>query len=195
MKELKTEVSGLPEEQVFKCIVIIRGQKVLFDFDLAELYCIEVKVLKQAVRRNLVRFPKDFMFELTEREWLKFRNSAIYKEENSLRSQIVTLKNGNRGQHSKYKPFAFTEQGVAMLSSVINNPIAVSVNIQIMRVFVKMRQMIANYSELLEKIETIEAAQIENNNQIGHIYQILKELIEPAIKNRRPVGFRIPVEK
>ncbi len=195
MKELKTEVSGLPEEQVFKCIVIIRGQKVLFDFDLAELYCIEVKVLKQAVRRNLVRFPKDFMFELTEREWLKFRNSAIYKEENSLRSQFVTLKNGNRGQHSKYKPFAFTEQGVAMLSSVINNPIAVSVNIQIMRVFVKMRQMIANYSELLEKIETIEAAQIENNNQIGHIYQILKELIEPAIKNRRPVGFRIPVEK
>ena len=107
----------------------------------------------------------------------------------------MTLKNGNRGQHSKYKPFAFTEQGVAMLSSVINNPIAVSVNIQIMRVFVKMRQMIANYSELLEKIETIEAAQIENNNQIGHIYQILKELIEPAIKNRRPVGFRIPVEK
>ena len=82
MKELKTEVSGLPEEQVFKCIVIIRGQKVLFDFDLAELYCIEVKVLKQAVRRNLVRFPKDFMFELT------------VKENEFLRSHFGTLKRG-----------------------------------------------------------------------------------------------------
>jgi hypothetical protein len=84
------------------------------------------------------------LFELTEKEWLKFKKSVACNENISLRSQFVTLENGNRGQHSKYKPFAFTEQGVAMLSSVINNPVAVSINIQIMRVFVKMRQMIAN---------------------------------------------------
>jgi hypothetical protein len=192
MKELMKNDSILPEERVFSRIVIIRGQRVIFDFDLAEMYCIEVKVLKQAVRRNLSRFPKDFMFELTEKERLKVKNSVAYNEFNSLRSQFVTLENGNRGQHSKYKPFAFTEQGVAMLSSVINNPVAVAINIQIMRVFVKMRQLIANYAELLEKIEKLEAAQLDSNDHISQIYQIIKELIEPAMKNRPPVGFKIP---
>jgi len=192
MKELKDTDSILPDEQVFNRIVNIRGQRVIFDYDLAELYCIEVKVLKQAVRRNLSRFPKDFMFELTENEWLNTKNSIDYNEDGSLRSQFVTLKSGNRGQHSKYKPFAFTEQGVAMLSSVIKNPIAISINIQIMRVFVKMRQMIANYAQLLEKIEKLEADQMDNNDQIAQIYRIIKELIEPAYKNRPPVGFRIP---
>jgi len=147
--------------------------------------------LTSLTRDNLTRFPKDFMFELSEDEWLKIKISANYSETDSLRSQFVTLKSGSRGQHSKYKPFAFTEQGVAMLSSVINNPVAVSINIQIMRVFVKMRQMIANYAELLEKIEKLETAQMENNDQIAQIYQIIKELIEPAIRNRSPIGFRI----
>ena len=110
MKELMKNDSILPEEQVFNRIVLIRGQRVLFDFDLAEMYCVDVKVLKQAVRRNLSRFPKDFMFELTEKEWLKVKISVAYNDNNSLRSQIVTLENGKRGQHSKYKPFAFTEK-------------------------------------------------------------------------------------
>ena len=150
MKENTDNETLLPDEQVFKRILLVRGQKIILDFDLAELYCIEVKVLKQAVRRNISRFPKDFMFELSEKEWIKIRNTATYNENNSLRSQFVTLKNGSRGQHSKYKPFAFTEQGVAMLSSVVNNPIAVTMNIQ-----------------------------------------IIKELIEPAVRNRTPVGFKL----
>ena len=121
----------------------IRGYKVMLDFDLAELYQTETKVLKQAVRRNLNRFPSDFMFELTKIEL------------NSLRSQIVTLKNG-RGQHSKYMPFAFTEQGVAMLSSVLNNDKAIDINIAIMRTFVTIRQFTLSYSELKNRIEEIE---------------------------------------
>ena len=191
MKETKKPEIILPDEVVFKRLFIIRNQRVILDFDIAELYGLEVKVLKQAVRRNRSRFPKDFMYELTEKEWLSIRNSENYKDQNSLRSQFVTLKVGNRGQHTKYKPFAFTEQGVAMLSSVLNNPQAIAVNIQIMRIFVRMRQMIAQYADLLEKIEKLEAAQTENNDQIAQIYQIIKGLLEPSIRNRPPLGFRL----
>ena len=113
------------QERIERCILLIRGQRVMLDSDLAALYGVETRVLKQAVRRNIKRFPGDFMFELT-------------KEENRpLRSQNVTLK---RGQHSKYLPFAFTEQGVAMLSSVLNSQRAIDVNIEIMRAFVRQRQ-------------------------------------------------------
>ena len=116
-------------------IHIIRNQKVMLDFDLATLYEIETKVLKQAVRRNSIRFPEDFMFELTEME---------YK---SLRSQFVTLKKG-RGAHIKYMPFAFTEQGIAMLSSILNSEKAININIAIMRTFVLLRNSILNIEEI-----------------------------------------------
>ena len=119
----------VPVERITSKIYLIRGMKVMLDRDLAELYGVETKVLKQAVRRNIKRFPEDFMFELTK------------SEEKSLRSQIVTLK---RGQHAKYLPFAFTEQGVAMLSSVLNSERAIEVNIQIMRAFTQLRQMLAD---------------------------------------------------
>ena len=112
----------VPIESIVNKIIFLRGEKVLLDRDLAKLYGVETKVVKQAVRRNIKRFPSDFMFELT-------------KEENlSLRSQNVTLK---RGRHSKYLPFAFTEQGVAMLSTVLNSERAIEVNIQIIRIFTK----------------------------------------------------------
>ncbi len=153
----------------------------MVDFDLASLYEVETKILKQAVRRNIDRFPSDFMFRLTNAEW------------NSLRSQFVTLENG-RGKHSKYLPFAFTEQGVAMLSSVLNSNRAVAVNIQIMRLFVKMRQLIAGYSDLLKKIEKIEKDQMGSNQDIVSIYKIIKELLEPSIKDRPPIGFKIKKE-
>jgi hypothetical protein len=173
---------SLPEESIFKKIVLLRDQKVLLDSDLAELYGVPTKVLKQAVRRNLDRFPDDFMFELTIDE-LRF-----------LRSQIVTLETG-RGKYSKYKPFAFTEQGVAMLSSVLNSPQAIAVNIQIMRVFVKMRQLITSYKGLLDKIEKLEANDSEKNKHIKNIYNIIKELLEPALKKRKPIGFNIGKSK
>ena len=125
MEKAKSVVSA---ETIEKSIFMMRGQRVMLDTDLAELYGVETRVLKQAVRRNRKRFPEDFMYELT-------RNEA-----RSLRSQNVTLK---RGQYSKYLPFAFTEQGVAMLSSVLNSDRAIEVNIAIMRVFVRLREMMA----------------------------------------------------
>jgi hypothetical protein len=176
------KTTTLPEKTLFKKIHLIRDQKVLFDFDLASLYGVETRVLKQAVKRNAERFPEDFMLELSPEEW------------KSLRSQFVILKSG-RGQHSKYPPMAFTEQGVAMLSSVLNSPRAIAINIQIMRVFVKMRQMIISYKDLLEKIEKLEASDLEQNKHIRNIYNLIKELLEPAVKKQRPIGFRIKSTK
>lgn len=154
----------------------IRGCKVILDFDLALMYGVENKVLKQSVRRNLNRFPDDFMFELTEIEF------------NSLRSQIVTLKNSGRGQHSKYMPFAFTEQGIAMLSSVLNSEKAIAVNISIIRAFVTFRQFSLTYNELKTKI-------IEIENKFPEIYQALNHLMndkeEQKNKDERTkIGFK-----
>ena len=136
----------------------IRGFKVMLDFDLALLYNVENKRLKEAVRRNLNRFPDDFMFELTKMEY------------DSLRSQIASLKNG-RGQHLKYLPFAFTEQGIAMLSSILNSEKAIEVNISIIRAFVTMRQFTLTYSELKTRIEAIES-------QFPDIYKALNYLVD-----------------
>lgn len=141
----------------------VRGFKVMLDFDLALLYNVETRILKQAVRRNANRFPLDFMFELSEIEM------------NSLRSQIVTLKKG-RGQHSKYLPFAFTEQGIAMLSSVLNSEKAIEINISIIRAFVIIRQFSLTYAELKTRIEEIES-------QFPDIYKALNYLVD---KDKNP---------
>lgn len=164
------------EEFIADKIYKIRDSKVLLDFDLSALYGVETKVLKRQVRRNIDRFPMDFMFILSKEEY------------NSLRSQIGTLK---RGSHSKYLPMAFTEQGVAMLSGILRSPTAIQVNIQIMRIFVKMRNLITRYEELLEKVEALEANALDQNEHIIKIYEVIKELIEPAYKNRKPIGYRI----
>ncbi|MCD4663691.1 MAG: ORF6N domain-containing protein [Bacteroidales bacterium] len=182
----------MPDELIFDRIYLIRGQKVMLDNDLADLYQVETRVLKQAVRRNINRFPDDFMFELSTSEWNEL--STFLFENNPLRSQSVIIEKG-RGKHSKYKPFAFTEQGVAMLSGILNSERAVAVNIQIMRIFIKMRRMITDYKELLERIEKLEADQIENNEQIGNVYKILKELLEPEIRNRKLIGFKLNKKK
>jgi hypothetical protein len=133
----------------------IRNQKVMLDYDLAALYEIETKILKQAVRRNLGRFPDDFMFELTKVEF------------DNLRSQIVTSNYGGR----RYMPFAFTEQGVAMLSSVLKSDKAIEINISIMRTFVTIRQFALNYTELQKRINEIEG-------QFPEIYNVLNYLVE-----------------
>jgi hypothetical protein len=154
----------------------IRECKVMLDFDLALLYDIENRVLKQAVRRNIQRFPEDFMFELTETEL------------HSLRSQIVTLKSSGRGQHSKYMPFAFTEQGIAMLSSVLNSEKAIEINISIIRAFVTFRQFSLTYNELKDRIGEIE-------KQFPDIYKALNYLVdkETLAKNneeRNKIGYK-----
>ena len=132
-KESKSQKNLIPQEHIENRIFFIREQKVMLDRDLAILYDVETKALNQAVKRNVKRFPSDFMFQLTR------------EEATSLRSHFVTLK---RGRHSKYAPYAFTEHGILMLSSVLNSQRAIQVNIQIMRTFTKLREMLASHVEL-----------------------------------------------
>jgi len=178
------------QERIAQAIYVIRDQKVMMDAELAEMYGVEIKRLNEQVKRNIDRFPEDFMFQLTEEEWENM--NAQVNQENSdeaLRSQNATLNKG-RGKHRKYLPYVFTEQGVAMLSSVLNSPTAIQVNISIMRVFVRMRQWAANYEDLVKKIDELSQAQGEHNEHIRHIYQIIEELVRPALTERKPIGFK-----
>lgn len=163
----------IPIETIVSKIIIIRSEKVLLDSDLAELYAVETRVLMQAVSRNLNRFPDDFMFQLNERE---FEN---------LKSHFVTSSWGGR----RKLPYVFTEQGVAMLSSVLRSKRAVEVNIAIMRTFVKMRKLLSSHKELRMKIEEMEK-KYDKNFRI--VFSAIKELMEPLDKNnKKKIGFRI----
>ena len=157
----------------------IRGMKVMLDYDLAELYNVETKRLKESVKRNLFRFPDDFMFELTRSEY------------NFLRSQNTTLEKG-RGKHTKFNPFAFTEQGVAMLSSILNSRQAIEINIQIVRAFVFIRQYALSHHDLTEKLKELET---KYNQQFTTILEALdylmkKDAIETNQMNRKRIGFK-----
>ena len=146
----------------------IRGQRVMLDFDLAELYETETKRRKEAVRRNLSRFPDDFMFELSPKEW------------EILRTQFATSRWGG----IRYQPFAFTEQGVAMLASVLKSETAIQVNIQIIRAFVILRQYALGYAELNQKLETF---MLKTNMQFSDIYQALTEMASLTEKDQKPI--------
>ncbi len=162
--------------EIAQHIQFLRGQKVLLDFDLAELYGVATKVLNQAVKRRAARFPRDFMFRLTTEEGA------------SLRSQSVTLK---RGQHLKYPPYAFTEQGVAMLSSVLNSERAVSVNIAIMRAFVQLRQALDTNRELAQKFAALEKRIGKHDKEIDAIIDAIRRLMSPPEKPKREIGFHV----
>jgi len=152
----------------------IRGFRVILDKDLAKLYGIEVKQLNLAVKRNVKRFPSDFMFQLNK------------EENNALRFQIATLKN-TRGAHSKYLPYAFTEHGVAMLSGILNSDTAISLNIDIMRAFIALRQYYLNYKDLAQRIDNIE-------DDVNTIYKTLDDLVAQKRINEKPpnrIGFRM----
>ncbi|MBM4122585.1 MAG: ORF6N domain-containing protein [Nitrospira sp.] len=166
--------SLVSSERIEKSILLLRGHKVMLDSDLAKLYGVQTRVLNQAVRRNQSRFPADFMFRLNQ-------NEAI-----ALRSQFVILKSG-RGQHRKYLPYAFTEQGVAMLSSVLNSERAVQVNIAIMRAFVRLREMIASNKELARRLDELER---KYDKQFKVIFDAIRELMKPAAPPRRQIGFQ-----
>ena len=163
-------------EQVENRIVNVRGQKVLLDRDLAEMYGVTTAYLKRQVKRNIERFPEDFMFELTK------------DEEDSLRCQIGTLK---RGAHSKYLPFAFTEQGVAMLSGVLNSPRAIQVNIAIMRAFIKLKRLSAFQKELVETIREHDERLDTHDVLIMEIVGAMKKLSspQPAKSTKKKIGF------
>lgn len=172
-----------PNESIESRIVVIRGQKILLDADLARLYGVSVKAFNQAVRRNLGRFPEDFMFQLT------------WDETASLRSQIVTL-NGRhsraprQGAHVKYRPHAFTEQGVAMLSSVLRSTRAVAVNIAIMRAFVRLREMVASSGELAKKLNELESRVSGHDQAITDIVRAIRQLAAPPEQlPKRRIGF------
>ena len=164
----------IPDELVTNSIYIIRGQKVLMDFNLAKLYAVETSQLKRQVKRNIDRFPDDFMFELNEDEF------------DILRSQIGTSSWGG----TRYRPMAFTEQGVAMLSSVLNSETAIRVNIQIIRVFTKMREMIMTNKDILLQLEKAEKKLTKHDNDIILIFQYLKKLLTPPQQPRQRIGFR-----
>ncbi len=173
-KEINTEISLSPE-LVQEKIYIIRGKKVMFDRDLAMLYGVPTKRLNEAVKRNIKRFPPDFMFSLNKHEI-----------EPSQRSQIATFERG-KSKYTKYAPLVFTEQGIAMLSSVLNSDRAIAVNIQIIRIFTKLREMIDAYKELRDKVEEMEK---NNETNFREIFRVIKLLIKEDEKPKNQIGFK-----
>jgi len=167
-----------PPELIERKIYLIRGQKVMFDRHLAALYGVPVKRLNEQVKRNIRRFPEDFMFQLNAQE------SA------ALRSHFATLKKG-RGQHRKYLPHAFTEHGILMLSSVLNSERAIQVNIVIMRVFVRLREMIASNKDLALRLEKLERIVEKQGAQIHAVFKIVKQFMAVEEKPKRRIGFHV----
>ena len=157
-------------ETIAQSILLVRGHKVMLDMHLAELYGVKTKALNQAVQRNRERFPQDFMFQLS------------ISEVDRLRSQFVTSNRGGR----RYLPFAFTEQGVAMLSSVLRSDKAVHVNIEIMRTFVRLRRLLSSHAELAGKLAALEK---KYDAQFKGVFDAIRELMRPVGKDRRPIGF------
>ena len=183
----------LKPENIAQLVLFIRGEKIILDRDLAGLYGVTTKALNQAVKRNAVRFPADFMFQLTKSEYeasrSQFGTSANTPKTvakaavASSRSQLVTLK---RGQNVKYLPYAFTEQGVAMLSSVLRSSRAVEVNIAIMRTFVQLRRLMETNRDLAQKIGALEK---KYDQQFAVVFAAIKELISPPAPARKQIGF------
>ena len=190
----------IPAERIERRVLLLRGQKVMLDFDLAELYKVPAKVLNQSVKRNIERFPDDFMFQLSQEETLLVMRSQIVtsadatdskstKPPLSNWSQIVTSSKKHRGL--AYRPYAFTEQGVAMLSSVLRSPRAVQVNIAIMRTFVQLRQMLSSNADLARKLAAMEE---KYDEQFKVVFEAIRELMEPdspAEAARREIGFHV----
>jgi ORF6N domain len=190
----------IPAARIEQKILLLRGEKVMLDRDLAELYGVETKVLNQAVKRNLERFPADFMFQVSKEEAAQILRSQIVtlnaetaseplKTKSSLRSQIVTLK---RGEHRKFRPYVFTEQGVAMLSGVLNSPRAIQTNLAIMRAFVQLRQLLATNADLSRKLATLEG---KYDQQFRVVFDAIRALMTEKKKPRREIGFHTTMVK
>jgi hypothetical protein len=165
---------SIPDEVVVSKIYLIRNQKVMLDDDLAELYQVETRRLNEQVKRNMDRFPEDFMFQLTEVEW------------QNLKSQNATSSWGGR----RKTPYAFTEHGVLMLSSVLNSNRAIQVNIQIMRIYAKLREMLMTNKDILLKLEKLERRVMNHDQDIKVVFDYLKELLNPKAEPMRKIGFK-----
>ena len=174
----------IPDEVVINKIYLIRGEKVMLDSDLAELYGVETKRLNEQIKRNIERFPEDFMFQLTQDEF------------NNLKSQIATASWGGR----RTLPYAFTEHGVLMLSSVLNSDLAIKINIQIMRVYTKIRNMLATHKDLLLKFEKFEQHLADHDDKIMLLLEYIKQFEKSKIeeleqRNRPKIGFKSPKQE
>jgi len=176
MKKSKDEVI-IPDEVIIDKIYFIRDQKVMIDRDLAVLYGVETKRLKEAVKRNIKRFPPDFMFEMTKDEF------------DNWRSQIATSKPDKKGL--RYAPFCFTEQGVTMLSCVLSSKRAIEVNIKIIRVSTRMKEMLLTHKEILLKLEQLEKQVIQNSHDVQAIFTALKQLLNSPDEPRNPIGYKM----
>jgi hypothetical protein len=182
----------IPAEQIALRIRHFRGEKVLLDFDLAALYGVETRVLNQAVRRNADRFPADFMFQLSSKETetlSQLVTPSVPGHDVSNSSQIVMSSGKYRGK--RYRPYAFTEQGVAMLSSVLNSESAVKMNIAIMRAFVQLRRALETNRELARKFSELERRIDKHDEEIAAILEAIRQLMAPPEKPRREIGFHV----
>jgi hypothetical protein len=178
----KAESLGLvAAPAIEKRIFVVRGRQVMLDEDLADLYGVETKRLIQQVKRNLKRFPGDFMIQLDQ------------VEAEALRSQIATSNEGRGGR--RYAPYVFTEQGVAMLSGVLRSDRAIAVNIEIMRTFVELRRVASSYAAIEKRLEEIERELGGHDEQLNQIFATLRQLISPPDRPKRPVGFRMPEDE
>jgi hypothetical protein len=175
---MASKQSPIPVERIEKAILLVRGQKVMLDRDLAELYGVETGALNRAVKRNIQRFPEDFMFQITD------------EEAERLRCQTGISNRGRGGR--RYLPYVFTEQGVAMLSSVLNSERAIEVNIAIMRVFVRLREMMATHKELAFKLAELEERLEGHDEQIQNVFEAIRQLMtppaRPVLLSPRPLG-------
>lgn len=180
--------SELSVPDIVSRIYFIRGQKVMLDSDLANMYCVETKVLNQAVKRNLKRFPQDFFFQLTHNEW------------DYLRSQIVTLEispvdhkvNKGRGKFRKFLPYAFTEHGALMLASVLQSDVAINAGIFVVRAFIQLRKFLETNRELAKKVEELEA---KYDEKFSLVFEAIKQLMQKKKEPVKPVGYRISGKK
>jgi hypothetical protein len=172
---------AIADEFVISKIYMIRGQKVMIDRDLAELYGVETRALKQAVRRNRSRFPQDFLFEMTKKEFLTWRKEHVA--------------DGGDWQGLRYAPFCFTEQGVTMLSCILNSRRAIEVNIQIIRIFTRLREMLSAHKDILLKLERLERKVGGHDTDIKIIFSHIKKLLSPPNLPMRKIGFRQSVHQ
>lgn len=167
---------AIPDDVIISKIYLIRGQKVMIDRDLAELYGVETKRLKEAVRRNIERFPEDFMFEMNKKELKSWRGASVSSPEDR--------------QGLRYAPFCFTEQGVTMLSCILNSSTAIEVNIRVIRIFTNLREMVLTNKDVLLKLEQIERKVGQHDDDIKLIFDYLKELLNPKTGSLRKIGFK-----
>jgi len=172
----KIEESLVPVEAIASAILVLREQRVILDADLARLYGVTTRVLNQAVKRNIERFPSDFMFQVTDAEL------------ESLRSQIVISK--SRGGR-RYQPYAFTEHGALMAASVLNTPRAVEVSVYVVRAFIRLRELLANHAELSHKLEELEGRVDRHDEEIGALIEAIRQLLAPPDSPNRKLGFRL----